>query len=226
MAFRTMLRLLVLVCADAAVAQIYANGPFQLHVGSLFNTSIDGHAYPCEDSLGLCFEEGDLTTASPGEGFFFTSRGQEDYTTGYLSWHNGNKQVASNTTNTVTEYGPIGLLYDPGTNVAVPIFNQTQTPETLGFDTETGVLMMAGIDDTAMSNNGSNGTGGDPNGGARGRFYNCWFLCFVQLDQNQPPETLVSWVLGANLGWPPTNPTCQPINLTMEMSAVGYGGQI
>ncbi|KAI1411065.1 hypothetical protein F5Y13DRAFT_191652 [Hypoxylon sp. FL1857] len=205
------------------MAQIFANGPFQLHISSLSNTSIGGHIHPCKDTLGLCFEEGALATPSTDEGFFFTSRGQEDYTTGYLSWRSEDKQATSQSGDNVTEYGPVGLLYDPGTNVAVPIFNQTQSPETLGFDAETGNLMMAGIDDTAMSSSGGNGTAGNPSGGARGRNYNNWYLCFVQLDDSNPPETLVSWVLGANLGWPPTNPTCQPINITMETSAVGYG---
>ncbi|KAI0107686.1 hypothetical protein F4776DRAFT_675179 [Hypoxylon sp. NC0597] len=218
-----LLRLLALVGTNAVVAQIFANGPFQLHISSLFNASIDGDVYPCQDTLALCFEGGVLTTPSTGEGFIFTSRGKEDYTAGYLSWRNDTKQAASNPANTATAYGPIGLIYDPGTNVAVPVLNQTSTAETFGFDSETGNLMMAGIDDTAMSNGGGNGTDSNPNGGARGRNYNNWYLCFVQLDENNPPETLVSWVLGANRGWLPTNPTCQPINITMQTSAVGYG---
>ncbi|KAI1141879.1 hypothetical protein F5Y05DRAFT_276292 [Hypoxylon sp. FL0543] len=230
MPFQTAVRLLALAGANAATAQIYLNGPFQLHVGSLLNTSINGHAYPCNDTNGLCFIEGAPATLPPKEGFFFTSRVRADYTTGYLTWRNETEPAAPNATDTVTDYGSVGLIYDPGTNVAVPIFNQTHTPETLGFDAGTGNLMMAGIDDTAMSSSGGgdgNGNGtGDPNGGARGRNYNNWYLCFVQLDESKPPETLVSWVLGANLGWPPTNPTCQPINITMETIAVGYGNPI
>ncbi|OTA56255.1 hypothetical protein K449DRAFT_163709 [Hypoxylon sp. EC38] len=221
MAFQKAVQLLALVGTNVVMAQTVANGPFQLHVGSLFNASIDGHVYPCQDTLGLCYEEGDPTTPLTDEGFIFTSHGQDDYTAGFLSWRNDTGQATSQPG--VTAYGPIGLIYDPGTNVAVAVLNQTNMPGTFGFDSETGNLVMAGIDDTAMSSSGGNDTASNPNGGARGRNYNNWYLCFVQLDENSPPETLVSWVLGANRGWLPTNPTCQPINITMQTNAVGYG---
>lgn len=107
----------------------------------------------------------------------------------------------------------MGLISDPGTNVAVPEFNQTLSPETLGFDGSTGNLMMSGIDDTAVSRGGGSTPGK--------RNYNNWYLCLVPLGNL---EEVVSWVLGANLGQPPTNPTCRAINLTMEV--VGYGGLV
>lgn len=157
-----------------------------------------------------------MTLPSKGDGFFFTSRAQADYTTGYLSWHWAESNAAG--AHGVTAYGPVGLIYDPGTNVAVPIFNQTRNPEVLGFDSTSGNLMMTGIDDTSMVIGSSNGTGvaaGQPN-----RYYNNWYVCNVQLEQGRAPELLVSWVLGANLGWLPTNPTCQSINITMETTPI------
>ncbi|KAI1387967.1 uncharacterized protein F4822DRAFT_430717 [Hypoxylon trugodes] len=241
------LQLLVLG-AHVALAQIYDNGPFQLHVSSLNDSTINGRAYPCQTTLGLCYTAGDASSQSTDGGFIFTSRGRADYTVGYLSWRrtsnikhkngNGNKQTSS----TVSSYGPVGLIYDPGSNVAVPVLNQTGTPGTLGFDGSTGDLVMAGIDDTVM-NGGStttttttagnkNGTSTTSNGSktsgntttTQNRNYNNWYLCLVQLETDQQAQMLVSWVLGANLGWPPTNPTCQRINITMDMGAVGYGG--
>lgn len=174
-------------------------------------------------------------------GFFFTSYGAGDYGAGYLTYRNS------------STYGPVGLIYDPGSNVAVPVFNQTANPETLGFDGETGDLLMTGIDDTTVngtaaaaattttngtdinptaipsSSSGGSGSGSGSSGAnattttttTDDRNYNNWFLCLVPLDQHT--EYLVSWVLGANHGSPPTNPTCQAINITMETSAVGYG---
>ncbi|KAI2468645.1 hypothetical protein F4781DRAFT_432169 [Annulohypoxylon bovei var. microspora] len=211
--------LLILAGARSTLAQVYANGPFQLHVGSIANASIDGHAYPCLDTLGLCYEYGTSTLPSKDDGFFFTSRVQADYTTGYLSWRWADDNAVG--TKGAMAYGPVGLIYDPGSNVAVPIFNQTGNPEILGFDATTGNLMMTGIDDTTMSNSS---TGNSSVASQHDRYYNNWYLCNVQLDQGFTPELLVSWVLGANLGWPPTNPTCQRINITMETTARGYGG--
>lgn len=46
MAFRNALQLLILTGLQSALAQIYANGPFQLRISSLFNASISGKQYP------------------------------------------------------------------------------------------------------------------------------------------------------------------------------------
>ncbi|KAI1101746.1 hypothetical protein F4804DRAFT_289312 [Jackrogersella minutella] len=220
MAFWKALPLLVLAGTYRTSAQTYANGPFQLRISSQFNTSISGHAYPCLDNpVGLCYLGGAAVAPPAGDGFFFTSRARADYTVGYLSWRNDDEGGSAAA---VTAYGPVGLIYDPGTNVAVPILNQTGAPETLGFDAATGDLMMTGIDDTVMGH--GNGSLLPSAAGSHDRYYNNWYLCFVQLDQTRPPERLVSWVLGANLGFEPTNPTCQSVNLTMETTAVGYGG--
>ncbi|KAI0378976.1 hypothetical protein F5Y04DRAFT_290698 [Hypomontagnella monticulosa] len=200
MTFQSALRLLILTGTSSVLAQVYANGPFQLRISSLTNVSISGHAYPCDDQIGLCFLPGDPRTLASDEGFFFMSRAAADLTTGYLSWRKG---------------GPIGLIYDPGSNVAVPEFNQTNSPETLGFETSTGNLMMSGVDDTDMNRGGAGAVGN--------RNYNNWYLCLIPLGNFQ--AVLVSWVLGANLGWQPTNPTCQAINLTLQ-TGVGYGGPV
>ncbi|OTB02212.1 hypothetical protein M426DRAFT_265016 [Hypoxylon sp. CI-4A] len=223
MEFRKALRLLALAGVGVVSAQVYANGPFQLQINSAINASINGYAHPCQDTLGLCYQDGALAPQSPGEGFFLTSSGEADYTTGYLSWRNSNSNNAQSS-NGVSAYGPVGLIYDPGSNVAVPIFNQTTTPGTLGFDAVTSILLMAGIDDSSGTGGGggSSSGGGQQDGGGTDRNYNNWHLCFVELVQ--PGQLLVSWVLGANLGWPPTNPTCQSINITMVTGAVGYGG--
>ncbi|KAI1205483.1 uncharacterized protein F4807DRAFT_279713 [Annulohypoxylon truncatum] len=220
MTLRRISLLLALAKAYNTLAQVFANGPFQLHVGSVANTSIDGHAYPCLDTLGLCYEQGVMTLPSKGAGVYFTSRAQADYTTGYLSWHWADNGAVGK--NGIAMYGPVGLVYDPGTNVAVPIFNQTGSAEVLGFDSTSGNLMMTGIDDTTMSNSSNSGnsiTLSQPY-----RYYNNWYLCNVQLEEGLAPELLISWVLGANLGRLPTNPTCQRINITIEAIAMGYGG--
>ncbi|KAI2617776.1 hypothetical protein GGR54DRAFT_195634 [Hypoxylon sp. NC1633] len=232
------------ISQNTAWAQTFANGPFQLRISSLSNASIDGHASPCRDTLALCYDAQPAPRArSTNGGFVFTSRGRADYTVGYLSYTyqdaaaatSGEAEVGGGGGGQATAYGPIGLIYDPGTDVAVPIFNQSGAPATLGFEAATGNLLMAGIDDSTMgsgdsgSSDGVSGLGGsrhESGGGgstaAHDRNYNNWHLCLVLLDQHS--EVLVSWVLGANRGWPPTNPTCQPVNITMETGALGYGG--
>ncbi|KAI1077209.1 hypothetical protein F5B20DRAFT_593022 [Whalleya microplaca] len=188
MAARKILQFLALRAA-VVYAQTFNNGPFQLRVTSELNTTTNG-----------------TRPRSATSGFYLSTRGQGDYSSGQLTF-----QASASTAS-----GPVGLIYDPGTNVAVPILNQTAPggAQSLGFDPATRNLLMAGVDDS-----------GEPAGTSPpNRPYNNWYLCFVQLGGYT--ELLVAWVLGANRGWAPTNPTCQPVNITMETFAQPYGGSL
>ncbi|KAH9986730.1 hypothetical protein F4779DRAFT_624260 [Xylariaceae sp. FL0662B] len=191
MALRSILQLIALR-ATLSFAQVFDNGPIQLHVTSQVNTSTNGTA-----------------PRAANNGFYFASPGQGDYSRGHLSF-----RAAAG-----SAYGPIGLIYDPGTNVAVPIFNQTAgAAQWVGFDATTGHLLMAGVDDTTAA------PAPPQQPPVPIRSYNNWFLCFVELGGHD--ELLVAWVLGANMGWEPTNPTCQPVNISMETTAQSYGGSL
>ncbi|KAL7621883.1 hypothetical protein AAE478_007383 [Parahypoxylon ruwenzoriense] len=233
---RTILRFLALTPAIPQVlGESYVNGPFQLRVSSSSstNTSINGHAYPCQASLGLCFSSGadpdpDPATRNTGSGFVFTSSSRADFSTGYLSYRTVTTTTSNDTGSTASSLrsnGTISLVYDAGSNVAVPILtlSSTAAAQVLGFDAETGNLVAVGINDTAMGTGGAETGSGSGGAGVGTQDYNNWHLCYVQLDQRQGVQRLVAWVLGANLGWRPTNPTCEAVNITMETGAVGYG---
>ncbi|KAH9890238.1 hypothetical protein F4778DRAFT_753099 [Xylariomycetidae sp. FL2044] len=219
MLYRSLGLQFIMALPFVAEAQGYGSGPYRLHISSDFNPLVSGYAYPCGDTLAIC-HIGHKPARSSTDGFYFDSYTQDSLDNGLLSFNSlayqASKPPANGTkpsTSSIDDdgYGPVGLSYDPGSNVAIPMFNHTTDYQVLGFDSETGNMFILAMDDT--------GTNPNSTSNAQLREYFNWYSCYVALQGKT--RLLVSWVLKGDLGSPSTNPTCQAVNITLE-SAMAY----
>ncbi|KAJ4418097.1 hypothetical protein N0V82_005760 [Gnomoniopsis sp. IMI 355080] len=200
----TMIPLLTL--AVLATAQ-YVSGPFAIHITGKTNSSIDGYVGSCHAGAaieGLCYEaSGDGVPSSYNE--YYLNATSPNGTQGLLIW-----ELPLNNEDGTTDYVPsamtLGLNY--GSNVAVPLFypGYSYSPGTtyISVSDDGTFYLPGGVDD---SNN--NATYPDPVQ-YFGNLTN-WNLCYQ----------FTGGYYYYSIGWvftqPAQNPSCQPVQLTMEM---------
>ncbi|KAH8594638.1 hypothetical protein B0O99DRAFT_513541 [Bisporella sp. PMI_857] len=180
---------LLAMAVTKAIAQFYSDqtGPFNLIVLSP-NQTLNGTA------LGACHEGAAIEALCTGFASPFrlnyTSLSTQDppiRTVGLLNY------LLSGSNFDLFE--PMGLSYDPSSNVALPLFTPSRSG-TLVNITEQGELRVVGFADDTVS---------PPKGGTEA--YSRWWVCMTRYGYVY--ETL-AWVLGSGV---PQNPTCQKVEL-------------
>lgn len=95
---------------------------------------------------------------------------------------------------------PMELDYSPTSNIAVPLFTPSETGVMIGFDEDYKMFIPSFVDDTKADIQPFID------------LYYRWFICETYVGYNY---TTLAWVLGKNSI--PQNPTCQKVDIVMEL---------
>jgi hypothetical protein len=193
----TIINLLAFAVSQVS-AQYYANqsAPFALVVKS-HNSTLNGSAlYPCHEGAaieGLClggkFGDGS-SLSSYTYNLNYSSQAQPDPVigiTGLLTWelHGANFNLSS----------PMQFSYNPGSNVAVPLFEPSESGTFVGFDTDNKMFINQGLDDTVV-----------PPAYVSKPIYR-WAICKTNVGYYY---TTLAWIMGPGHA---ENPTCQKVDI-------------
>lgn len=196
---------LVGLAATAVSAQDMQSGPFTLHIkGTGSNSTIDGYAGSCHAGAaieGLCYSQGEPSGSTNSFSYYFNYTGfsqvGEDEV-GTLTWNlpytdeNGNPSSVSQA---------MGLVYQPTSNVAEPLFGFSQNAFLIGFDSEGELFGYNYVDDSKF-------LPGQPPTETVGKAFYQWAVCWQYFTGYYYQS--VGWVqTGA-----PRNPTCEPVEIT------------
>lgn len=102
------------------------------------------------------------------------------------------------------ESEPLTFFSDPSTNVALPLFEPTQTGQQVGFDTANCMHVQSSLDDTV-----------NPPTSTKVRGLYRWYVCKTNFE-GYVYETL-AWVLGNGK---PENPSCQKVDVVRQFEKI------
>ncbi|GAP89223.1 hypothetical protein SAMD00023353_1200570 [Rosellinia necatrix] len=193
------------LAATAVLAQEHQSGPFTLHVkGTNPSSTIDGYGGSCHAGAaisGLCYSEGEPAGVSNSFTYRFNYTGFNqagDDEVGTLVWgqpytdENGNPAEVSQA---------MGLVYQPTSNVAAPLFGFSPDVFLVGFNSEGELFGYNYVDDSKFAP-------GQPPTDYTGKAYYQWAVCWQYFTGYFYQS--VAWVqIGA-----PHNPTCEPVEIT------------
>jgi hypothetical protein len=198
----------LVACALAQEAN--QTGPFNLHItGAAEGSSLDGHVASCHTGAALealCYNQGQV----PGEGnansfeYWFNSTGQAPVGSdevGILVWK---LPVTINGSQTLVDQA-LSFQYQPSSNVAAPqiFFPDTLGSASVGFDDNQQLFVAAWLDDSTYEPGVRPAPVSEPFA-----VYN-WFVCWQVLGGGYYYQAL---------GWaqtlPPSNPTCEQVQIT------------
>ncbi|KAI0426422.1 hypothetical protein F5Y09DRAFT_318998 [Xylaria sp. FL1042] len=194
------------LAATAVSAQDTQSGPFLLHVkGVNPNSTIDGYGGSCHAGAaisGLCYSVlSSIADPTNTYRYYFNYTGfttVDDDQVGTLVW---NQPYTDQDGNTAYESQSMGLVYQPTSNVAAPLFGYSNGGFLIGFDSEDGVFGYNYYDDSKFV------AGQFPTDYTPKAYYQ-WAVCWQYFTGYFYQS--VAWVqVGA-----PHNPTCEPVEIT------------
>ncbi|KAI0460462.1 hypothetical protein F5B21DRAFT_10000 [Xylaria acuta] len=195
---------LIGLAATVVSAQDTQSGPFNLHIkGTNSNSELDGFGSSCHTGAGisgLCYNAGAVDDSTYYQYFFnYTGFNQVgDDQVGILVW---NQPYTDQDGNPASESESMGLVYQPTSNVAAPMFGFSQVNFLIGFDSEGGLFGYNYVDDSKFTP-GQGPTDYTP------KAYYQWAVCWQYFTGYYYQS--VAWVqVGA-----PRNPTCEPVEIT------------
>jgi hypothetical protein len=193
---------LLLGAASGALAQDYTTSPaFTLSISDAANATLNGyvlepfHAGAAIEALGISAPPTD-GSAAPTYNFNYTVyQGQTTVPTGVLFW----TLTAQGSDGPVEEQEPLSFLYNPGSNVALPLFEPSYTNVQLGFDAD-NKLFAVGYSDSSFSATTR------PNVTYDNLYH--WEACYNYFEGYYYPS------IGFVTAGTPSNPTCSAVNIT------------
>ncbi|KAJ8119693.1 hypothetical protein ONZ43_g3416 [Nemania bipapillata] len=195
---------LVGLAATVVSAQDIQSGPFTLHIkGTKSNTEIDGYAVSCHAGAaieGLCYAEG-VAVPSNSITYYFNYTGYNqvgDDQVGSLIW---NEPYTDENGNPASVEQEMGLVYQPNSNVAAPLFGFSQDIFSVGFDSEGELFGYDYYDDAKF-------VAGQPPTDYTPKAYYQWAVCWQYFTGYYYQS--VAWVQNGA----PHNPTCEPVVIT------------
>ncbi|KAK4499167.1 hypothetical protein PRZ48_009679 [Zasmidium cellare] len=207
--------------ASGSLAQTYTQSrPFKLVVQSTDKSVNNKILEACHEGAGiegLCVENSEKLTSYNTYVFNTTSgtvvSDQNLGPTGLLIYElqadktNGEKtpssQYSPSNLTTLPESEPMQFFSDPSTNVALPLFEPTQTGQQVGFDKQNKLHVQSSLNDTV-----------DPPTSTKVRGLYRWYVCKTNFE-GYVYETL-AWVLGNGK---PENPTCKKVDVIRQFEA-------
>ncbi|KAI0408688.1 hypothetical protein F4802DRAFT_360550 [Xylaria palmicola] len=195
------------IAATAVSAQDKQDGPFALRVkGTNEHSKIKGYGYSCHAGAaiaGLCYSNQTISKPNISNTFTyyfnytgFTQAGDDE--AGTLIWK---QPYTDQDGNPASVDEPMGLVYQPTSNVAAPLFAYAQDVFLVGFDNKGELFGYNYVDDTKFAP-------GQPPSDYTGKAYYHWAVCWQYFTGYYYQS--VAWVqVGA-----PRNPTCEPVEIT------------
>ncbi|KAK0732853.1 hypothetical protein B0T21DRAFT_452385 [Apiosordaria backusii] len=179
-------------------------GPFLLRVVSADNDALEGnYLTTCRAGAaieGLCIGSNDVNNFTLSFFYNYTIVNGQPSKTGFLTW--SVPVTAAEGPFSLSE--PMSLMFEPGSNVAVPMFTPSQGGTPVGWDNDT-LFIAAPYDDSKFRPNiYPNATTTD---GSIMRQLRNWHSCWVLYSAYY--FNSVGWVSGGE----PRNPTCQPVTI-------------
>ncbi|KAI1848610.1 hypothetical protein JX265_011536 [Neoarthrinium moseri] len=205
-----MLTALVLSFATAALAS-NATGPYGLHIKGKTDTSIDGYGGACHAGAaieGICYGAGSLNTTATYSQFYFNYSGYNSETGevspyGWVEW-----QLPYVDQNGETAFEPEALSFSANlfSNVAAGLFQPGYEGGTIFQYNENGLLYITGGYDDRHNNE----TYPNPPTyfGNTSSFHLCYQFTGGYYYQS------IAWVSGTA---PPQNPSCEPVDLSLQL---------
>ncbi|KAK4177363.1 hypothetical protein QBC36DRAFT_185238 [Triangularia setosa] len=201
--------LALLVSSGSVFAQFQGTtynqtGPFLLRVVSADNDALAGaylttcHAGAAVESL--CIGSNDVSNFTLSFYYNYTIVNGQPSKTGFLTW----SLPVTGAEGLMSLSEPMSLMFEPGSNVAVPMFTPSQAGTPVGWDNDT-LFIAAPYDDSKFRPNVyPNATTTD---GSIMRQLRNWHSCWVLYSAYY--FNSVGWVSGGE----PRNPTCEPVTI-------------
>ncbi|KAI0115960.1 hypothetical protein GGR51DRAFT_546234 [Nemania sp. FL0031] len=191
--------------AVAVSAQENQTAPFTLHIkGTTPDSEIDGYAISCHAGAaieGLCYSEGVADSSSNSVTYLFNYTGfntVNDDQVGELIW---SLPYTDENGNPASVEQAMGMVYQPNSNVAAPLFGFSSSSFLVGFDSEGELFGYDYVDDSKF-------VAGQPPTDYTPKAYYQWAVCWQYFTGYYYQS--VAWVqTGA-----PHNPTCEPVEIT------------
>lgn len=194
---------LLLAAASTVTAQNYnQTAGFTLTLSGSSDPTVNGQVLgACHSGAaieGLCLSG---TAATGSYNTFYLNYTQyndvDGQPTGPLVWN----LQANSENGIITESEPLTFLYQPGSNVAVPLFYPDEPNVFLGFDSSNNMFVVSSYDDSTFTSTSYPIVTGPT------ALYQ-WFACYTYVEGYYYHS--LAWVTAG----PPHNPTCEAVTVT------------
>jgi hypothetical protein len=192
---------LLLGATTGALAQNYTTSPaFTLSISDATNATLDGsilepyHAGAAIEALGIV-AAADANTTYAQYNFNYTTYSGETSPTGVLFWELPYEGEAG----PGLEQEPLSFLYNPGSNLALPLFEPALSNVQLGFDAD-NKLFVVGYSDSSFSATGFPNVTYD--------YLYHWEACYNYY------SGYYYFSIAYLTAGTPSNPTCSAVNIT------------
>jgi len=153
---------------------------------------------------GLCLDSAKPTVGDASATYYQNySSSSPEPVTGPLVWN----LPITGPDGPITVASPMSFNYNPGSNVAVPLFEPSDTYQYVGFDADNKMYVPGSYDDSTFIPGTAPVISGTP-----APLYN-WHVCWTEVGSGYYYQVL-TWVTTGT----PHNPTCVAANVTRSMA--------